>query len=161
MKSTHSRFNPRRFKVPGKCPGELFQLGGLRNAPAHLMLQLPPSMRRAMLVTLTSQGYGLNGKSRWIIDTLEAFLDQNYWNNINSPNGWKRAIISSEKPQPSNLHREQVALPGGLWGRTRVAAIESACFGLQQDPQVIFPVRASDVLRCAVMWGISTAPPPR
>jgi hypothetical protein len=109
-----------------------------------------------MHLEIVSQGYGLKGKSRWVADTLEAFLDQSYWDSIHAPNGWKRVLVDSEIIRILDPRKDFAMLPRELYERTREAAIEAAWYGLHQRPPIILQLRAPAVVRSAIMWGIAT-----
>lgn len=109
--------------------------------------------KHAMDMMVIEDGYGMRGKSRWIMGAVETFLSPETWGE-GREQIWKRIVIDTELYKEA-LVKDAINIPE----KTRVvlwhAAISAALYGaeLDEDP-VYLEISISSVIRAAVMWKI-------
>ncbi len=104
-------------------------------------------------------GYGLREKSRWILDTVEHFLDQSCWDKQGLPDLWKRLIVDNECVRLQSYVTETVLLPQGVRIRVWRASIDAALYGAQLEEPVYLEISIAAVLRAAVLFRLGLLEP--
>jgi len=108
-------------------------------------------VKHAMDMMVIQDGYGLRGKSRWIMDAVDSFLDPKTWGGSDIQI-WKRIVIDTELYKET-LIKDAINIPE----RTKItlwrAAIASALYGAEMPEQEVYlEISISSVIRAAVMW---------
>lgn len=150
--------------------------GGRKAAKEGVQVSVivPKRARQGMRIDMTTRGYGLKEKSRWMVDTLEAFIDDDYWRSVRYPAspgpddddtldgveaGWQRIVVDSECIRVIEPVKEWFKLDPKVLDKALAAAIKSAYYGLKQDPPLILDLSASSILRTAILWRIGQVGP--
>lgn len=142
-----------KLKVPG-AQSEIFSEHlGKRTESDRTTFRLSQAAKRSMDIRVTQDGYGLRGKSRWIMNTVEEFLDPTTWSipGEQSAQIWKRIVIDTELHKEP-LVKDAINLPEDLRITLWRAAIEAALYGAEMDEPAYLEISISSVIRAAVMW---------
>lgn len=153
---------------------EVFGSRKAAREPVQISVMVPKKVQKNMRVDMTTRGYGLKEKSIWMKDTLDAFLDTEYWRSKryipdreedeeatqpeeDPDSSWQRIVVDSECMRVMEPVKEWFKLDPETLDRALAAAIRSAYYGLHQDPPLILDLSASSVLRTAILWRIGQA----
>ncbi|WP_019583778.1 hypothetical protein [Thioalkalivibrio sp. ALE16] len=125
----------------------------------QISVNVPKAVQQGMRIDMTTRGYGLKEKSRWMENTFRAFTDPEYWHNVGGEAGWRRVVVDSEcirviEPVKEWFKLEPIVIEDAL-----ACAIECAYYGLKQEPRLVLDLSASSVLRTAILWRIGQIGP--
>ncbi|ADC73261.1 hypothetical protein TK90_2776 (plasmid) [Thioalkalivibrio sp. K90mix] len=125
----------------------------------QISVNVPKMAQQGMRIDMTTRGYGLKEKSRWMENTFRAFTDQEYWGGVRGEAGWRRVVVDSEcirviEPVKEWFKLEPIVIEDAL-----ACAIECSYYGLQQEPRLVLDLSASSVLRTAILWRIGQVGP--
>jgi hypothetical protein len=118
--------------------------------------RLSPAAKYAMDIRVAQDGYGLRGKSRWIMDAVNEFLNSKTWvkSGIANPHIWKRIVIDTEL-QRETMVKDAINLTDEMRIHLWRAAIDAALYGAESEEPVYLEISIASVIRAAVMWKLS------
>lgn len=114
--------------------------------------RVSPEIRRAVQMDMAQRGYGLRGRVRWIEEAVNAFLDEDFWNRVGTPNGWKRVVVDLEMHADPNAEKEYLYLSEPLRRRLMRAAALAFLYGTEQEEPLYLEISIASVLRAAIVW---------
>ena len=120
--------------------------------------RLSSPAKQEMTVQIAQGGYGMRGKSKWLADTVDEFLDPSTWRldvaNIGPINSWKRIVLDTEMLK-EKLVIDAVNLDEGIRIKLWRSAIDAAIYGSELNEPVYLDISTASVIRAAIMWKIS------
>ena len=146
------RKRPARLIV-GEPDRELVKLSRMRSS--RTVFGLSPSVKKAMDMRIVEDGYGLRGKSRWIKDAVEEFLDPKTWGEM-APDAWKRIALDIELLRGETI-KEGVDLDPKFRLKAWRSALEAMIYGLDQEDPIYVELSVPSILRAAITWKTSTS----
>lgn len=141
----------RRIGMSGSPIGDLF---GDSPPPSSIStsFRLSPQIRRAVQMDMAEQGYSLRGRVRWIDEAVDAFLDEDFWARLGTPNGWKRVVLDLELHPDADAQKEYIYLSESLRNRLMRAAALAFLHGTEQEEPLYLEISIASVLRAAILW---------
>jgi hypothetical protein len=115
--------------------------------------RLSKAAKHAMDIRVAQDGYGLRGKSRWIMDAVNEFLDPKTWGRpgLENPRIWKRIVLDTEL-QRERMLKDAINLTDEMRVRLWRAAIDAVLYGAEIEEPVYLEISIASVIRAAVMW---------
>ncbi len=115
--------------------------------------RLSKAAKHAMDIRVIQDGYGLRGKSRWIMDAANEFLDTKTWARpgLENPQIWKRIVLDTEFQREPML-KDAINITNEMRVRLWRAAIDAVLYGAELEEPVYLEVSIASVIRAAVMW---------
>jgi hypothetical protein len=118
-------------------------------------IRLSKQEKQAMDMRVIQDGYGMRGKSRWIMNVVSEFLDPETWDipGLDGSKIWQRIVVDTEL-QREVMVKDAVNIGEEMRKKLWRAAIDSALYGATLDEPVYLEVTIASVIRAAVMWKI-------
>ncbi len=111
--------------------------------------------KKAMDIRVVEDGYGFRGKSRWITDITNEFIDPATWAKLGIENTkiWQRIVIDTEL-QRENMVKDAINISEEMRIQLCKASIEAALYGASLDEPIYLEITISSIIRAAIMWKI-------
>ena len=94
---------------------------------SRVTFKLPKSVTKTMQQQMVSDGYGFREKTKWIIEALETFLD-------NDKTPYRKQMIVDSEGIRNKDSQHTILLPDELWVKAWHESIQAALFGAENDP---------------------------
>jgi hypothetical protein len=111
--------------------------------------------KKAMDMRVIQDGYGFRGKSRWIMDITNEFIDPKTWDNLSIENTkiWQRIVIDTEL-QKENMVKDAINISEEMRIQLCKASIEAALYGASLEEPIYLEITIASIIRAAIMWKI-------
>lgn len=121
----------------------LAALAKQRTSKVTLGYRIPDSLKKEIQILQIKSAYGARGKSRWIEEAINDFLDSNYWR--------PQVVEISGEGKPGKP--DTVSISDETWERVWWAVLQSAEYGAtERDTPVHIDLRLGLIVRAAINY---------
>ena len=110
----------------------------------RVTFKLPKSTEKAVHSNMIKRDYGLRGKTRWVIEALTEYLD-------NDLHPYRKQLIMECEGIRNKDGQSTILLPDELWEKSWRESIDAALFGANSEPPDFINPSIGLVLLAAIL----------
>jgi hypothetical protein len=130
--------------------GELLRIDEIKREDTNVVrtpFRITLELKRSLTLRLLDEGYGIKGKSRWIVEAVQLIIEDHRYKSTNI---YKAQILEFASTRQAN-GSDSVNLPYTTWVHAWHAMLDTMKYGASLEPPEFVEVTVSDVLHIAIL----------